>query len=95
MEKENEIDIVDVLMLAGAIAYFVLPFDIIPDMLAGVGYSDDMAALSIAFKKAAKIFSGTSIGKANEKAAKIFGDKFDPEKAARLVLNAQNSQKNS
>ncbi|MCI9607057.1 MAG: DUF1232 domain-containing protein [Muribaculaceae bacterium] len=93
MAKQNEIDIVDVLMLAGAIAYFVLPFDLIPDVLAGVGYSDDMAALTIAFRKASAIFSATSIGKANEKAAKIFGDKFDPEMAARLVLDAQKKLK--
>lgn len=91
METKNNIDIVDVLMLAGAIAYFVLPFDLIPDVLAGVGYTDDMTALSIAFKKASAIFSASSIGKANQKAAKIFGDNFDPDLAARLVINARKS----
>jgi uncharacterized membrane protein YkvA (DUF1232 family) len=32
-------------ILLGALAYFVLPFDAIPDFLAGVGFSDDVTVL--------------------------------------------------
>ena len=32
-------------MLLAAIAYFILPFDIIPDMIAGLGFADDAALL--------------------------------------------------
>ena len=35
---------VRVLLLA-ALAYFVMPFDTIPDILAGIGFSDDAAVL--------------------------------------------------
>ncbi len=35
-------------MLLGALAYFVLPFDAIPDFLAGLGYTDDAAVLAAA-----------------------------------------------
>jgi uncharacterized membrane protein YkvA (DUF1232 family) len=35
--------------LFGALAYFVLPFDAIPDFLLGVGYTDDAAVLLAAF----------------------------------------------
>jgi uncharacterized membrane protein YkvA (DUF1232 family) len=31
--------------LFGALAYFVLPFDAIPDFLAGIGFSDDVTVL--------------------------------------------------
>jgi uncharacterized membrane protein YkvA (DUF1232 family) len=31
--------------LFGALAYFILPFDVIPDFILGLGYSDDMAVL--------------------------------------------------
>jgi uncharacterized membrane protein YkvA (DUF1232 family) len=31
--------------LFGALAYFILPFDAIPDFLAGLGYTDDLAVL--------------------------------------------------
>ena len=33
-------------MLLAALAYFILPFDLIPDMIAGLGYADDMALLT-------------------------------------------------
>lgn len=32
-------------MLLGALAYFVLPFDAVPDLLAGVGFTDDITVL--------------------------------------------------
>ncbi len=32
--------------LVGALAYFVLPFDVIPDFLVGVGFTDDAAVLA-------------------------------------------------
>jgi len=32
-------------VLLGALAYFVLPFDAIPDFLAGIGFSDDVTVL--------------------------------------------------
>ncbi|KQY36653.1 YkvA family protein [Rhizobium sp. Root483D2] len=36
-------------ILLGALAYFVMPFDFIPDVLAVVGFSDDIAVLTAAF----------------------------------------------
>jgi uncharacterized membrane protein YkvA (DUF1232 family) len=33
------------LTLLGALAYFVLPFDAIPDLLAGIGFTDDATVL--------------------------------------------------
>jgi len=36
--------------LVGAIAYFVLPCDFIPDVLPVIGYSDDAAVLAAALK---------------------------------------------
>jgi uncharacterized membrane protein YkvA (DUF1232 family) len=36
--------------LIGALAYFVLPFDFIPDMLPVLGYTDDAAVLVTALK---------------------------------------------
>jgi len=35
-------------ILIGALAYFVMPFDAIPDMLAVVGFTDDIAVLGAA-----------------------------------------------
>jgi len=36
-------------ILIAALAYFVLPLDLIPDWLAGIGFTDDMAVLMAAF----------------------------------------------
>jgi uncharacterized membrane protein YkvA (DUF1232 family) len=36
--------------LVGAVAYFVLPADVIPDVLPVIGYTDDAAMLAAAFR---------------------------------------------
>jgi uncharacterized membrane protein YkvA (DUF1232 family) len=38
--------------LLGALAYFVLPIDVVPDIIAGLGYTDDAAVLFAAFTAA-------------------------------------------
>jgi uncharacterized membrane protein YkvA (DUF1232 family) len=38
----------------GALAYFILPLDVIPDMLAVAGYTDDAAILAAAARALAK-----------------------------------------
>jgi uncharacterized membrane protein YkvA (DUF1232 family) len=35
-------------ILLAALAYFILPFDVVPDLLAFVGFSDDIAVLAAA-----------------------------------------------
>ncbi len=37
-------------ILMGALAYFVIPADVIPDFIAGLGYTDDAAVLIAALK---------------------------------------------
>ena len=41
-------------VLMAALAYFVSPFDAIPDILAGIGFTDDAAVLAMAFGLVAK-----------------------------------------
>src|SRR5215468_4218402 len=36
--------------LLGAIAYFILPFDVVPDMLPMLGFTDDAAVLATAIR---------------------------------------------
>src|SRR5262249_15858348 len=40
--------------LIGALAYFILPFDIIPDVLPVIGYTDDPAVLAAPIRPVAK-----------------------------------------
>ncbi len=37
-------------ILMGALAYFIMPVDVIPDFIAGLGYTDDAAVLIAAIK---------------------------------------------
>lgn len=39
--------------LLGALAYFIMPVDLVPDMLLGLGFTDDAAVLAIAIKMVA------------------------------------------
>jgi uncharacterized membrane protein YkvA (DUF1232 family) len=41
-------------ILVAALAYFVLPFDAIPDFLAGIGFTDDAAVLALAIRTVSK-----------------------------------------
>jgi uncharacterized membrane protein YkvA (DUF1232 family) len=50
--------------LFGALAYFVLPFDAIPDFLLGLGYTDDAAVLLAAFTACKSYITDDHRGKA-------------------------------
>lgn len=42
---DKNVSAADKAKIYGALGYFILPIDLIPDMTPGVGYTDDMAAL--------------------------------------------------
>lgn len=42
---DKNVSTADKAKIYGALGYFILPIDLIPDMTPGVGYTDDMAAL--------------------------------------------------
>ena len=45
-----EIPIGSILAIIGALIYFLSPVDLIPDIIPGLGYLDDVAVLGVAFK---------------------------------------------
>jgi uncharacterized membrane protein YkvA (DUF1232 family) len=53
------------IVLIGALAYFILPFDFIPDMLPAMGFTDDAAVLATAIRMVA-----THIGPSHYEAAR-------------------------
>jgi uncharacterized membrane protein YkvA (DUF1232 family) len=53
--------------LVAAIAYFVLPFDAIPDMLPMIGFTDDAAVLATAIKLVASHITAEHRDAAREK----------------------------
>ena len=47
---DGDVPLKDKAIVVGALGYFILPFDFIPDMLGPLGYTDDMGALVLALK---------------------------------------------
>ena len=44
-------------LIAGALLYFLSPLDLIPDIMAGIGYTDDAVVVMAAFKAVQDIIS--------------------------------------
>ena len=47
---DGDVPLKDKAIVVGALGYFILPFDFIPDMLGPLGYTDDLSALVLALK---------------------------------------------
>jgi uncharacterized membrane protein YkvA (DUF1232 family) len=62
--------------ILGALGYFILPLDILPDALPLVGYTDDLAAISWCIYSVAKNITPEVREKAAGQLRKWFGD-FD------------------
>jgi uncharacterized membrane protein YkvA (DUF1232 family) len=54
------------LVLVGALAYFVLPTDVVPDFLPLLGFADDAAMLAAAIAQVAGAITDSHRGKARE-----------------------------
>lgn len=57
--------------LAGALAYFVLPADVVPDLLPALGFTDDAAVLAAALKLVASHMRPEHRDAAREKLSQI------------------------
>nr|WP_240335318.1 YkvA family protein [Paraliobacillus sediminis] len=64
-------------VIIGALGYFILPLDLIPDFVTGVGYTDDLGALGFALFQVAMYIDDSIKLKAKDKLTEWFGDKVD------------------
>lgn len=64
-------------IIIGALGYFILPFDLIPDIAVGLGYTDDLGALGIALLQVAMYIDDDIKQKAKEKLKDWFGETVD------------------
>lgn len=46
----RDISLQSIALIAASIIYFVMPFDVVPDFIVGLGYLDDIAILSWTFR---------------------------------------------
>ena len=70
-------------MIIGTLGYFILPLDLLPDAIAGIGFADDVAALTATVTALASCITEDIQKEAKEQLRKIFGE-FD-EKALDTV----------
>jgi uncharacterized membrane protein YkvA (DUF1232 family) len=57
----------------GALGYFILPFDVIPDILPGVGFTDDLAVIGTAMWQLASHITDEHRARARAKLVEWFG----------------------
>ena len=77
--KSGDINLKEKAMIIGTLGYFILPVDLLPDAIVGVGYADDAAALTAAVTALASCITEDIQNESKEQLRKIFGE-FD-EKA--------------
>ena len=64
-------------VIIGALGYFILPIDAIPDFAVGLGYTDDLGAIGFALIQVAMYIDQDVKKKARVKLADWFGENVD------------------
>lgn len=71
--------------ILGALGYFILPLDILPDFVPIVGFTDDLSAILLALHAVWKNITPEVKAAAAQKAAEIFGD-FDQKNVEEQLM---------
>ncbi|WP_405381704.1 YkvA family protein [Phascolarctobacterium sp.] len=61
-------------VIMGTLGYFIAPLDLIPDVAAGVGYTDDASVIAFALVYASMYIDDEVNAKAQQKVDSIFGN---------------------
>ncbi|WP_420818706.1 YkvA family protein [Oceanobacillus picturae] len=63
--------------IVGALGYFILPLDVIPDFAIGAGYADDLSVVLFALIQVAIYVDDATKRKAKDKLKDLFGENVD------------------
>ena len=72
--NSSHVSTTDKAIVYGALGYFIFPFDIIPDYIPFIGYTDDLSILIYAYKKVKSKIDDDIRGKAKNKLNSFFGN---------------------
>lgn len=73
----------------GALGYFISPIDLLPDVVPGAGYTDDLGVLAVALGLVAVSITPGMRRIAARTAARWFGDSLDDARADGPVIETQ------
>ncbi|MGR3762893.1 YkvA family protein [Rossellomorea sp. NS-SX7] len=73
------------MVIIGALGYFILPTDLIPDFAVGVGFTDDLGALGVALLQVAMYIDDDVKAKAKAKLRDWFGDNVDTSEVDKKI----------
>ena len=76
---DKNVPLSDKARIIGALGYFILPLDVLPDLTPILGYSDDIAALLWALKTVWKNITPEIKDKARKKLSEWYGDSNEKE----------------
>lgn len=65
-------------VIVGALGYLILPMDVVPDLLPGVGYGDDWGALVAALATVAAYVKDEHKARASAQVIRLFGSRNPP-----------------
>lgn len=82
--RSDKISAKDRTIIFGALGYFILPLDFLPDLIPLLGYTDDLSALAIALGRVAMNIDDDVKARAREKLAQWFPD-YDQKKIDEVV----------
>lgn len=86
--QSPEISKGDKATIIGALGYFILPLDLLPDFIPLVGFTDDLSAILLALHAVWKNITPDVKAKASAKVSGIFSD-FNQEKIDKELVDEQ------
>lgn len=76
---KDDMSLGEKVLVIGALGYFILPIDLIPDFYPVVGYTDDLAALTYVFASVSSHIGPDAKQKARAQMKKMYKDISDEE----------------
>ena len=90
--KSSETNLKEKAMIIGALGYFILPLDLIPDAIVGAGFTDDLAALTAIISALASCITLEMQNESKQKCHDLLGDIDDRaiDGITKIIDNAHN-----
>ncbi len=88
--KSGDVNLKEKAMIIGTLGYFILPVDLLPDALVGIGYTDDAMALTATLTALASCITEEMQQEAKQKLKELIGD-FDEtaiDKVTQIIQSA-------